>query len=64
MITETETLLIRILRLLKIEKEAIAGILISLRDENDQWELMYWLEENREATQEEILLKTAQIATK
>ena len=55
MLTETEILLIRGLKLFKMETDAIVGILLSLREEEQPVELMEWMSQHEGATESDIL---------
>ena len=63
-LTEKQQLLLNGLELFKVEQEAIIGIMVALQDEKEMDMLMDYMAKNQKATQEEILLKTAEIQRK
>ena len=60
-LTKTQKLLLNGLQLFGVERGAIIGIMVALQEEDEMYELMYFMADNPEATQEDILYKTAQI---
>ncbi len=60
-LTEKQQLLLNGLELFKVEQEAIIGIMIALQSEKQIDMLMNYMVKNPSATQEEILIKTAEI---
>ena len=61
-LTQTEKHLINGLKVFEVEKEAILGIVAALRTEKQQWAMINYLVNNRQATQSDILLELVKIA--
>ena len=60
-LTEVQKTLIQGLVEYGVEKEAIPGIILSLKTEEKQWEMIDYLLDNRQATQTDILMKLVEI---
>lgn len=63
-LNDTQKLLLGGLNYFKVEREAMILILVALQEEDEMYELLYFLADNPEATQEDILYKTAQTMPK
>ena len=60
-LSETQKLLVNGLKLFKVEKECIVGIMLMLKEEDQMWDMMDYMADNLKATQEELLLKATEI---
>ena len=60
-LSETQKLLVNGLKLFKVEKECIVGIMLMLKEEDQMWDMMDCMADNLKATQEELLLKATEI---
>ena len=60
-LTEVQKTLIQGLVEYGVGKEAIPGIILSLKTEEKQWEMIDYLLDNRQATQTDILMKLVEI---
>ena len=60
-LTQTELDLIRGLMIFGVEREAIIGIMIALKDEDSQWQMIDFMVEHQQATQEDILEELVRI---
>lgn len=64
-LTEAEKLLVRGAKIIGADRNDAAGILLALRDPEQQEEMLDWMDENLEiATPSELLRKTAEIITR
>ncbi len=62
MLTQTQELLIDGLKVFKVKKDLIIGILLMLQEEDQQMELMEWMSNHEGATPSQILQQATEIA--
>ncbi len=63
-LTESQKLLLRGLKTFGVELDEMVGIMLFLKTEEQQWELMRWMADNQTATSSDIVGKTMEILRK
>ena len=61
-LTKMQTALIGVLKYMNVEEDAIVGIMLMLKEENQIIEMGYWIANNRQASQSQILEKAVELS--